>query len=324
MNTINGSGFRNYIIKRLAFAFLTFFLIVTLSFCIIRLMPGSVYDSADIPEAVLKLSEDRLLLDKPVLYQYAAYIKNVFIKWDFGMSLKVEPGVPAFDVLKRRIPVSLGINGLALLISLPLGALLGAAAALKRGKLTDRLITFNTVLLMSVPSFILASLLQYGAAFKLGVGDILYRPTGPFWARAASIALPVIALAIGPAALLARSLRDELTEAADADFILFAKAKGLGAFTVLKRHGLRFSVIPLVPLLTVMFTDILGGSLVVERIFAVGGAGGILVDSINARDYNLIMAVVIFYTGIELLALFAADLLLGVIDPRIRIGGEAR
>jgi ABC-type dipeptide/oligopeptide/nickel transport system permease component len=138
------------------------------------------------------------------------------------------------------------------------------------------------------------------------------------------MALPVIALAAGPAALLARSLRAELAEVMDAEFMRFAKAQGLGPLSVLRRHGLRFSLVPLVPLFTAMFTDILGGSLVIERIFAVGGVGGVLADAINARDHSLTMAAVIFYTAVELSAVFAADLVLCLIDPRIRIGGKAR
>jgi oligopeptide transport system permease protein len=146
-------------------------------------------------------------------------------------------------------------------------------------------------------------------------------PGGGFWQRTASMALPVAALALAPAALITRLLRAELVDTQNTDFIAFARAKGFSRVKAAIRHGLRFSSVPLIPVVVLMFTDIVAGSLVVERIFSIPGMGDVLVRSILAKDHPLTMAVIIFYTFVELTALFLADICLAAADPRIRFSG---
>jgi oligopeptide transport system permease protein len=216
------------------------------------------------------------------------------------------------------MPVTAAVNLAALAVALPVGVLLGTAAAMGRGAFSGKAVLLFSILLVSVPSFVMAALLQYFFAGRLGLGYIQYVPSGGFFVRAASVALPVIALSFLPVATVTRLLHAELVDVENTDFMSFARAKGLGRFKALIRHGLRYSSVPLIPVVVLMFTDIVAGSLVVERIFSIPGMGDVLVNSILAKDHSLTMAVIMFYTFIELAALFLADITLAAVDPRVR------
>ncbi|MCL2703316.1 MAG: ABC transporter permease [Defluviitaleaceae bacterium] len=310
-----------YAIKRLAALVLTFFTVIVLVFCVIRLMPGNVFDDPDLTSAAREVLAEREMTGRPVLLQLADYIRRAVFYADFGVSLKIDPGVPVFSVLKQRLPITVIINFAALALALPLGILLGVAAALGRGAFSGKAVVFVTVMCVSVPSFVVAALLQYFAAYRLGLAPGLYMPSAGFFERSRSLALPVLALALAPAAIVTRLLRAELIDAQNTDFMALARAKGLSPFRAAVNHGLRYAIVPLIPVLTLMFTDILAGSLVIERIFSIPGMGRVLIDSITAKDHSLTMAVLIFYTFVELAAMFLADLALGAADPRIRLTG---
>jgi len=307
-----------YILGRVGAMALTLFVILTLAFLTVRLMPGSVYDDPDLPPAVQEALEARLHLGEPPLRQYGYFLRGVVLEGDWGTSVKLEPGVPAFRVLTRRIPVSLGINLLALVLALPLGIMTGTAAALGKGKRSGRALSLAVSVSIAVPSFVVAALLQYLLGFKLGLFPLVYRP-----GNIASLVLPVLALALGPAATVTRYVRGELTALIHADFMILARAKGLSRRAALLRHGLRSAGVTLVTVISPMVAGLLGGSLVVEGIFAIPGVGGIMVDAINARDHALTVAALIFYSAVSLTTLLLADVTYGLIDPRIRMGGAA-
>ena len=178
------------------------------------------------------------------------------------------------------------------------------------------------VIFISVPSFIFATLLQYFAAFKGGVFPIIFDATSTGWARFHGLALPILALSLGPIARVTRYLRAELAETINSDFMLLAKTKGLTERQATLNHGIRNSLLPLMNIIVPMFTSIMGGSLVIETIFSIPGMGGIMVKSVNAPDYTVTLAVLIFYSLVSLITVLIVDLSYGIVDPRVRMGGK--
>ncbi len=313
-----------YLIERIFAMLLTLFIILTISFAVVRLMPGSVYDNPELPDNVIEALEKSAHLDQPMIIQYGYYLKGIVLENDWGTSVKIEPAVPAFEVLRKRIPASLGVNLIALFISIPLGIIAGTAAALKKNRMTDTVISFLVVICISVPSFVFAAMLQYFFAFKLGWFPLLYEATGSLGLRLYSIVVPVIALALGPIATITRYLRGELIETLGSEFMLLAQTKGLTRVHATVRHAFRNSCVPLVNIILPMFTNILGGSLVVEKIFSIPGVGSIMINSINSNDYSLTVAVLIFYSLVSLVTMLIVDITYGIVDPRIRLGGKSR
>ena len=310
-----------YILKRLGMMLLTLFVIVTLAFFVIRWMPGSPFDDPDYSPDLVRMLEEKYRLHDPIPVQYAAFLKNIVTEGFWGVSFKIEPMVPVWEVIRERIPVTLGLNFLSLLLSFPLGLAAGMLAALHRSKLPDYLISLLVILFISVPSFVIASVLQYFLGYQTHAFPIIYQSLGSFRERLHSLVLPVLALTFYPVATLCRYLRGELLETFSADFLLLARAKGLRKGRILLHHAFPNSLIPLMPVIVPMFTGILSGSLVVERIFGIPGVGGLVTQSIQAGDHFLTIAVLFFYALINLMTVLITDLSYGFIDPRIRLGG---
>lgn len=310
-----------YICERIFAMVLTLFVIMSIAFLVVRLMPGSVFeDNGEISQQVIDAMNAKYHFDEPVIVQYAHYLRKIVFHWDWGVSLTMVPNVPVFDVLRSRVPITMLLNLISLFVALPLGFVAGTVAALKKNTMVDHLNSFMVVLFISVPSFIFASLLQYFMAFKLGWFPIIYSSTGEAGTKALSMVLPVAALSFGPIARVARQLRAELSEAMNSEFMLLATTKGLTYRQATIRHAMRNALFPLVNIIVPMFTNIVGGSLVIENIFAIPGMGGLMVDSINANDHMLTVAILLFYSIISLATVLIVDILYGIIDPRVRIG----
>ena len=312
-----------YVIERLVAMLVTLAIIVTIGFMVIRLMPGNMFEgNPDMTAEQQAALEAKYHLDKPLPVQYGYFLRDAFTKGDWGTSLKLYPNVPVWDIMKTRIPISMYINILSLLISLPVGIILGIVAAINKNTWVDYLVSFLVVICISVPSFVFATLMQYFLAFKLGSFPIIYDATSTGFQQLHSLALPIFALALGPIARVTRYLRAELAETINSDFMLLAKTKGLTEAQSTINHGIRNSLLPLMNIIVPMFTGIMGGSLVIETIFAIPGMGGMMVNSINAPDYEVTLAVLIFYSIISLLTILIVDLSYGVVDPRVRMGGK--
>lgn len=312
-----------YTIQRILAMLLTMFIILTVGFMVIRLMPGGIFDDAvDMTHEQRAALEAKYNLDKPIIVQYGLFLKGLILEGDWGTSLKMNINVPVWDIIKTKIPVTLYINFFSLLISLPLGIGLGIVAAIRKNSITDYLISFLVVIFISVPSFICATLLQYFVAFKGGLFPIIFDATSTGWARFHGLALPIIALSLGPIARVTRYLRAELAETINSDFMLLAKTKGLTERQATLNHGIRNSLLPLMNIIVPMFTSIMGGSLVIETIFSIPGMGGIMVKSVNAPDYTVTLAVLIFYSLVSLITVLIVDLSYGIVDPRVRMGGK--
>lgn len=311
-----------YVFQRILALIITLFIILTVAFLVIRLMPGSIYDSNETLSAeMVKILEDKYHLNEPMLVQYRYFLEDVIVRGDWGTSVAVQPRVPVWEVLASKIPVTLQLNFIALLIALPIGIAAGIFAAIYQNTKVDYVISFFVVLFISVPSFIFGSLLQYFLAYRLGWLPIIYNATGAGMEKYLSMVLPITALAFSPVARVTRYLRGELIENLSSEYMLLARTKGLTQLQATVRHSMRNSFVPLANIIIPMFTNILTGSLVVEQIFSVAGVGGLLVKSINASDHTLTIAILIFYSMISLVTILIVDLSYGLIDPRVRMGG---
>ena len=310
-----------YILQRIGAMLLTLFLVMVLSFMIIRLMPMSIFENPEVsPEIQYKLEEEMHLHD-PIPVQLFYFLKNIVVDFNFGTSVKIKPGVGVFSIIADRIPPTVALNFLSLFLSIPLGLIAGTAAALKRNTWVDTLISFAIVLFISIPSFVFASLLQYCLTFLVPIFPTLYDATGGIWVQLYSMVLPILALALGPIATIGRYLRGELIENLGSEYLLLARTKGLSRTQATVRHAFRNSLVPISNTIIGLLTGIMGGSLVIEKMFAVPGMGGQLVDSIMAGDHFLTVALLIFYSAISLVTILLVDLSYGIIDPRIRVGG---
>lgn len=314
---------RNYILQRLVATVITLFIILTIGFVVIRLMPGSIFEGYDelTPEMMAALNA-KYNFDKPMIVQYFIYLRNILLDWDWGLSLKMYPNMPVWDIVAQKIPVTLYVNVFSLLISLPLGMAAGIAMALKKNSGVDYLISFLVVIFISVPSFIFATCLQYFLAYKFGWFPIIYDASATGIAKFVSLILPIFALAFSPIARVARYLRGELAETISSEFMLLARTKGLTERQATLRHGIRNSLVPLMNIIIPMFTTIMGGSLVVERIFAIPGMGNLMISAINTSDHQVTLATLMFYSLISILTILIVDLSYGIVDPRIRMGGK--
>ncbi|MCF0151342.1 MAG: ABC transporter permease [Firmicutes bacterium] len=311
-----------YIMQRLLATVITMFVILTIGFLVIRLMPGSIFDGYDemTPEMMQALNA-KYNFDKPVIVQYFIYLKNILLHWDWGISLKMNPNVPVWTIVKQKIPVTLYVNFYSLLLSLPLGLLAGIVMALKKNSGIDYGVSFLVVIFISVPSFVFATGLQYFLAYKFGWFPIIYDVNAVGTAKLHSLLLPILALAFSPIARVARYLRAELAETINSEYMLLARTKGLTYTQATIRHGIRNSLVPLMNIIIPMFTTIMGGSLVVERIFAIPGMGGLMIQAINTSDHQVTLATLMFYSFISIITILLVDLSYGIVDPRIRIGG---
>lgn len=311
-----------YILNRLVAMFITLFIIITIAFMVVRLMPGSVYDNPEYSIEIIQALEAKAHLDKPMVVQYYYYLKGILFERDWGVSVKIAPCVPVFDVIKERIPVTMVLNLVSLAVSLPIGIMAGTVAALNKSKLPDHITSFMVVIFISVPSFVFATVMQYTLSFKLGWFPIVYGVSSAGVGKYHSIILPILALSFGPIATVTRYLRGELIETLGSEYMLLARTKGLTKYQATVRHAFRNSCVPLANIIIPMFTGILGGSLVVERIFAIPGIGGIMIESVNTSDHFLTVAVLLFYSIISLVTILLVDVSYGIIDPRIRLGGN--
>lgn len=310
-----------YVLGRFGAMFVTLILIMCLSFMIVRLMPMSIFENPEISPELQKAMEDKYHLNDPMILQLYYYVEGIFTELDFGESMKLKVGSEVFDIIVDRIPPTVLLNILSLIISIPLGLIAGTAAALKRNTWVDSLISFCIVLFISIPSFVFASLMQYLLTFVWPIFPTLFNSTAGWGDKLYSMILPIFALALGPIATIGRYLRGELIENLNSEYLLLARTKGLSRTQATVRHAFRNSLIPIANILISLLTGIMGGSMVIENMFAVPGMGGQLVNSIQVGDHFLTVALLIFYAAISLVTVLLVDLSYGIIDPRVRVGG---
>lgn len=301
---------------------LTLFVIVSVAFLVIRLMPESMYDDPTLSAEVIEMIQAKFHLDRPLIEQYGIFLKSILLDWDWGISMKIQPNVPVFEVLASKVPLTLFINLVSLVISIPLGLVFGIIAAIRKNTLEDQGISFFVVLFISIPSFIYATLLQYFVAYKLGWFPITYTPSEVLSVKYLSLFLPTLALTLDPMAKVTRYMRAELIESMNSEYILLARTKGFTRARSIVRHAIRNSAIPILNIIIPMFANIMGGSLVVESIFAIPGMGSLMISSINTNDHYLTIAILLIYSLVSLMTVLIVDLLYALVDPRVRMGGK--
>lgn len=312
-----------YILQRIIAAFFTFLVIVVVVFFVLHSMPGDIIDfSPKLDPAIRQVIIDKYHLDDPLIVQFGYTIRD-YLHLDFGYSLKVRPGVPVFQVVMERLPVTIQLNYFSALVILPLGLIFGITMAIKKDTVYDHVASSIVILLISVPSFVLAALMQYILGYKLGWFPLILAAEEHLtWNKLYSMIMPVLALSFGGIASIARTLRAELAEVLTMDFMMLAKAKGFTYRQCITRHALRNSCVPLASTFLYLFLGVLSSSLVIEQIFGVPGLSKTMLASINGKDHWLTMGIVIFYVFIGLFMAILADLSYGVVDPRIRMGGK--
>ena len=315
-----------YVLKRIGLMLFTFFIIVTICFFIIRLLPREMPTDQNLA-AVIASRWQALGYDEPIIVQYGIYLKNIFTKFDFGTSWKISLMKPALDVMGERILPTVIVNLYSLIFSIPFGIALGIYAAIKKNKWQDHVISTLVIIFVSVPSYVYAFLVQYIFYFKLRwvPTNVLYsleEAGGSYFTPKmfSSMILPILALSFGQIAGLCRFTRAELTETLTADYMLLARTKGLTKAQATTRHALKNAMVPILPMIISSFIGILGGSMIIEQIFSIPGVGSLYMMAINQLDYDIFMLDSIFYTFIGLSAGIVVDLSYGFIDPRIKMG----
>ncbi|HDT8448614.1 TPA: ABC transporter permease [Staphylococcus pseudintermedius] len=302
-----------YTLKRLLYMVISLFIIVTITFFLMKLMPGSPFNDEKLSEQQKTILNEKYGLNDPLPVQYGNYMKNV-VKGDFGNSFQYD-NQPVWDLIKPRLAPSFQMGLFAMVIGVILGVILGVIAATRQNTWVDYLATFISVIAISVPSFVLAVLLQYVFAVRLQ-----WFPVAG-WEGLSTAILPSLALSAVVLATVARYIRAEMIEVLSSDYILLARAKGNSTARVLFGHALRNALIPVVTILVPMLASILTGTLTIENIFGVPGLGDQFVRSITTNDFSVIMAITLLFSTLFIASIFIVDVLYGLIDPRIRLQG---
>ena len=340
-----------YVLKRIGLAVVTAFIILSLTFILIKCLPfskplgtndqkfsyyqrevnlGFVIDSeVEIAgEELLWKFEDgarktHYYYQAPIFDQYFNWLKNVFTKWDWGQSTFILPGNPAATIIGLRLPVSMSLNILSVLFSVPLGIILGIWAALKKNTKTDHIISTTIMIFISIPGFVVITFLMLIFCYRLGWLPTQWpASTASQTDKVLGYILPVLCLSFGSICGYARFTRAELCEVMESDYLLLARTKGLTKKQSILRHALRNAMVPIVPSILAEFIGILGGSMILESLYSIPGIGGLFLDAINNKDYNVLFVDMAIFTTIGLLASVLLDISYGFIDPRIRMGAK--
>lgn len=340
-----------YVLKRIGLAIVTCFVILSLTFILIQCLPyskplgtndqqfayylrevslGFVVDSnVPMPEKEMLWSftdatkTTHYFYEAGIFDQYFNWLKNIFTRWDWGQSSNILPNNPAAAIIGLRLPTSMKLNILSVIVSVPLGIFLGIWAALKKNTKTDHIISTSVMVFISIPGFVLITFLMLIFGYKLGwVPSQWPASTAPQVDRITGYILPVICLSFGSVCGYARFVRAELCEVMESDYLLLARTKGLTKRQSILRHALRNAMVPVVPSILAEFIGILGGSMILESLYGIPGIGGLFLDAINSRDYNVLFVDMAIFTTISLVAGVFLDISYGFIDPRIRMGAK--
>ena len=304
--------FLAYLVKRLLMALLTIFLVIAITFFVMHAIPASPFSSEKAKsDAVIAALEAKYGFDKPVPIQFLNYLKNI-LHGDFGLSTGWIGNTVA-ELIMGGFSYSARIGFTAGLIAIVLGVILGSIAALRRDRMLDKVIQVLTTALVSMPSFVMATLLLLLFALQLNwLPSMGNQPGG--------LILPVISLALYPMAYVTRLQRSSMLDVLGQDYIRTARAKGVKNSGVIFKHALKKTLTPVITYAGPMMAYILTGSMVVENIFSVPGLGRLFTNSMLRTDYMMIMGVTIFLATMIILMNFLADILYKVIDPRIDLG----
>jgi oligopeptide transport system permease protein len=301
-----------YLSSKLVFMIISMFILASATFFLMKAVPGDPFMSEKaIPPKIKANIMEHYGLDQPLIVQYGNYLNNL-LHFDLGMSMK-RSHLSVESIISSSFVYSAQLGIISIIVSVLVGLALGIIAALKHRKFLDNFTMIIAVLGVSVPNFVLASILQFFLGVKLQLFSVqgLHSPL--------DFVMPTIALSALPIAFIARLTRSSMLEVLQADYIRTAKSKGLTQHVITIRHALRNAILPVVTYLGPLTANVITGSVVVERIFGIPGLGKWFVESVSNRDYTLIMGLTIFYAIILMVARFLTDIVYGLVDPRIKI-----
>ena len=305
-----------YILRRLIISFITLFVIASVTWLLMQLLPGSPFNDERLPQAAREQLAARYGIDDPLPVQYMRYMTN-FVQGDLGDSFYYE-GRPVLEILLSRLPISAFIGLQALIVGVSAGLLMGAVAALRHNTIVDTAVIFIAVLGIAVPALVIAPVMQYLVGVRWELLPIA------FWDSYAHSIQPSLTIAITIVAVIARFTRTEMLEVLGQDYVDLAKSKGLNKFRVVYRHVVKNSLLPLITIIVPLTVALLTGTVVIEQVFEVPGIGELFVTSITTNDYTLIMGTTMLFATLFVLAYLVQDILYSVVDPRIRLTEEER
>ena len=315
-----------FIFKRIFTGLITLFLVITITFFLLHKLPGDPFESEKaIPPQVKANLMVKYGMNKPLGTQYINYLKNV-AKGDLGISMK-EKGRTVNSVIKTSFPVSADLGIRSVIFGLIFGIPLGIIAALNRGKKLDYSSMIIAVIGISVPSFVIAGVLQLYAVdvHKAILINKLHLPLGKIlltgWDMPSKKILPVIALGFFSVAEVARLMRSKMIEIMEQDYIKLAVAKGVKPINIIIKHALRNAMLPIITVISPSIASILTGSFVIETMFSIGGLGKYYIGSIVDRDYTMVLGVTVFYSAFLILMMIIMDILYALVDPKIKLEG---
>ena len=345
-----------YVLKRMGLALMTSFIILSLSFILIKCLPferpvGMVADQFAYYEEqvadgfVLRFDGPRseygeLLFkyqipgtntinhyyQKPTMAQYGQWLTNILTEWNWGVSSHIKMGVSAISIIIEQIPYTIKVNIFATLISVPLGILLGIVAALNKNKPIDHFLSTGVMIMTSIPSFVLITFLLlifcYNADPSWALPTQWPADSKPLEERIMGYILPVCCLSFGSIAGYCRFVRAELCEVMSSEYLLLARTKGLTKKQAILRHALRNAMVPIVPSILAEVIGLLGGSMILENLYGIPGIGRLYTTALTSKDYNVLFVDMAVFTTISLLAGVVLDISYGFIDPRIRMGAK--
>ena len=301
-----------YIFKRAIMSLITAFLVATLTFFVMNMVPGGPFlsEKAVTPQAQAAM-EAKYGLDKPLFQQYTTYMTGI-LKGDFGLSIK-KRGRTVSQIIGTKFPVSARVGGLALILAVCTGIPLGAVAAFNRGKFIDNLLVVLSTAGIAIPSFLSSTILIYIFTTKLKLLPSLGLKD------AQSYIMPVVALALYPTFYMARLMRSSMLDVMGQDYMRTAKAKGVTTFKAIFKHALRNAILPVITYLGPLLAALMTGSFIIEKIFNIPGLGSEFVSSITSRDYPMIMGTTIFLAVFIIIMNLFVDIAYAIVDPRIKL-----
>lgn len=299
-----------FIVKRVLAAILTLLIIATITFFLMNMIPGGPFNTERASAKTVEMMEAKYGLDKPLMEQFAMYMKRL-VHFDLGDSYK-RIGFTVNQILGEKFPISAGVGGVAIALAVLIGIPAGVLAAFRHNKPTDRIVMLIANLGIAVPNFVMATALLFFFGVKLGWLPTLGLKTWKHYI------MPALALAFNPMCYIARLMRSSMLDVLRQDYIKTGRAKGLSEKMVLFKHAMRNAILPVITYLGPLTAGILTGGFVIEKIFTIPGMGKFFVESINNRDYPLIMGVTVFYSALLVLMNLVVYLLYGIIDPRIK------
>jgi oligopeptide transport system permease protein len=305
---------KKYIFKRIITSLFTLLAILLILFILMQLMPGSPFNDEKLNNDQRAALFAKYGLDQPVVIQFFRYVLNM-LRGDFGVSYNISKNTPIAQLIQTRLPISIAIGGAAVALGAVVGLVLGLTAAIWHDTLWDTIATIISVIGVSVPSYVFALGLSYQFGFQWRIFPMLFSAKQMI----SSSVLPSIALSMFTMASIARFTRSEMLEVLGSDYMLLAESKGISGPALIFRHALRNALIPIITVLAPLIVDLMTGSLVVEKIFAIPGVGSLLVNAIQSNDYNVVIALSFIYSAMYIGIMLVVDILYGVIDPRIRL-----